>query len=147
MITDTTFFTNEPGYALLDRFKKTLEHVQYFDVLVGYFRTSGFYQLYESFESIDKIRILVGLNVDQKTYEIIEETRSGGEFDFESHSRTKRMFSEQTASEMDESEDSYETEIGIRKFLEFLTADCADKEQDMANGGNGKKDGTARLSK
>ena len=35
MITDTTFFTNEPGYALLDRFKKTLEHVQYFDVLAG----------------------------------------------------------------------------------------------------------------
>ncbi|MBW2644687.1 MAG: hypothetical protein JRE23_00655 [Deltaproteobacteria bacterium] len=62
MITDTTFFTNEPGYALLDRFKKTLEHVQY-----------------------------------------------------------------------------YETEIGIRKFLEFLTADCTNKEQDIANGGNGKK--------
>jgi hypothetical protein len=38
MITDTTFFTNEPGYALLDRFKKTLKHVQYFDVLVGYFK-------------------------------------------------------------------------------------------------------------
>jgi len=48
MITDTTFFTNELGYALLDRFKKTLKHVRYFDVLVGYFRTSGFYQLYES---------------------------------------------------------------------------------------------------
>ena len=47
MITDTTFFTNEPGYALLDRFKKTLEHVKYFDVLVGYFRTSGFHQLPE----------------------------------------------------------------------------------------------------
>ena len=27
MITDTTFFTNEPGYALLDRFKKTLKHI------------------------------------------------------------------------------------------------------------------------
>jgi hypothetical protein len=145
MITDTTFFTNELGYALLDRFKKTLEHVQYFDVVVGYFRTSGFYRLCESFETIEKIRILVGLNVDQKTYEIIEETRSGGEFDFESHSRTKHMFSEQTASEMDESEDSYETEIGIRKFLEFLTADCSNKEQDMANGGNGK-DGAACLS-
>jgi len=25
MITDTTFFTNEPGYALFDRFKKTLK--------------------------------------------------------------------------------------------------------------------------
>jgi hypothetical protein len=52
MITDTTFFTNEPGYELLDRFKKTPKHVKYFDVLVGYFRTSGFHQLFESFESI-----------------------------------------------------------------------------------------------
>jgi len=139
MITDTTFFTNEPGYALLDRFRKTLKHVQYFDVLVGYFRTSGFHQLHESFESIDKIRILVGLNVDRKAYEIIESVQSRGEFDFESHSRTKRMFSEQTASDMGESEDSYEIETGIRKFIEFLTADCADKDQDIKNGGNGKK--------
>jgi len=52
MITDTTFFSNEPGYALLERFKKTLKHVQYFDVLVGYFRTSGFHQLCQSFDSI-----------------------------------------------------------------------------------------------
>ena len=35
MITDTTFFTNEPCYTLLDRFKKTLKHVKCFDVLVG----------------------------------------------------------------------------------------------------------------
>ncbi len=40
MITDITCFTNKPGYALLDRFKKTLKHVKYFDVLVGYFRSS-----------------------------------------------------------------------------------------------------------
>ena len=63
MITNTTFFTNDPGYALLDRFKKTLEHVQYFDVLMRYFRTSRFHQLCESFKSIDKI-ILVGLNYE-----------------------------------------------------------------------------------
>jgi len=63
MITDTTFFTNEPGYTLLDRFKKTLTCVQYFDVLVGYFRTSGVHQLCESFKFIEKI-ILVGLNYE-----------------------------------------------------------------------------------
>ncbi|MBC8199393.1 MAG: hypothetical protein H8E80_05020 [Desulfobacteraceae bacterium] len=28
MITDTTFFTNESGYALLDRFKRTLKHIR-----------------------------------------------------------------------------------------------------------------------
>ncbi len=119
--------------------KKTLTHVRHFDVLVGYFRTSDFYQLCEFLESIDKIRILVGLNVDRRAYEIIESVRSGGEFDFESHSRTKRIFSEQTASEMDVSEDSYEAEIGIKKFIGFLTADCLNKEQDIANSGNGKK--------
>ncbi len=138
MITHTTFFTNEPGYTLLDRFIKTLKHVKYFDVLVGYFRTSGFHQLCKSFESIDKIRILVGLNIYRKAYDIIESVQSRGECDCESHSRTKRIFSEQTASEMDGSEDSYETEIGIKEFLEFLTADCPNKEQDIANGGNVK---------
>ncbi len=96
MITDTTFFTNESGYTLLDRFKKTLKHVQYFDVLVGYFRTSAFHQLYESFESVDKIRSLVGLNVDRKAYEIIEEARVQTHLDFESHKRTKHFFIEKT---------------------------------------------------
>ena len=40
--TDKTFFTNDKNGTLLDRFKKTLQHVENFDVLVGYFRTSGF---------------------------------------------------------------------------------------------------------
>lgn len=139
MSTDTTFFTNEPDATLLDRFKKTLQTTQYFDVLVGYFRTSGFHRLYDSLEEIEKIRILVGLSVDRKTYEIIETTRSSGEFDFESHGNTKHLFSQSTIAEMDDSEDSYDVEVGIRKFLEFLAADCQNKDEDIARGGNGKK--------
>jgi hypothetical protein len=42
MQSDLTFFTNEPGPTLLDRFKKTLRDVKFFDILVGYFRNSGF---------------------------------------------------------------------------------------------------------
>ena len=37
MKTDLTFFTNEPGATLLDRFRKTLKDVRYFDILVGFF--------------------------------------------------------------------------------------------------------------
>jgi hypothetical protein len=88
MNSDLTFFTNEPGASLLDRFKTILKHVQYFDVLVGYFRTSGFHQIYEALEDIDKIRILVGLKIDPKAYEIIEEARAQRQTDFESHSKT-----------------------------------------------------------
>ncbi|MFQ5610981.1 MAG: hypothetical protein ACE5H9_02500, partial [Anaerolineae bacterium] len=88
MSSDLTFFTNEPDEALLDRFKATLNHIQYFDVLVGYFRTSGFHLLYESFEQIEKIRILVGLNVDRKTFEIIDHAQGQLQLNFESHQQT-----------------------------------------------------------
>ena len=53
-----TFFTNEKGQTLLERFKDTLKGVDKFDVLVGYFRTSGFYKLYKELEHVNKIRIL-----------------------------------------------------------------------------------------
>ena len=78
---DNKFFTNEEGSTLLDRFNATLKDVQYFDVIVGYFRTSGFHLMKESMQDIDKIRILVGLNTDNKTYEILEEAKQSL-FDF-----------------------------------------------------------------
>ncbi len=120
MQNDLTFFTNEPGSTLLDRFKRTLRDVKLFDILVGYFRTSGFDKLYESFASIDKIRILVGLNVDRKIFEFIDEYRNQTVQDFESHKRTKEIFSDTVTAEMDNAPDRFETEIGVRKFIEFL---------------------------
>jgi len=53
MNTDLTFFTNEPGSTLLDRFRKTLKGVKHFDILVGFIgfiRTSRFFNLYQSLE-------------------------------------------------------------------------------------------------
>jgi len=58
--TDTKFFTNDEGLTLLDRFKSTLKDARFFDVLVDFFRISGFYQLVDSFDNIEKTRILVG---------------------------------------------------------------------------------------
>lgn len=65
--TDLTFFTNEPDATLLDRFKITIaNNTRFFDVLVGYFRTSGFYHLYESLENTERIRILVGVSFNRQ---------------------------------------------------------------------------------
>ena len=70
--TDLKFFTNEPERDLYSRFAAILKsNTQFFDVLVGYFRTSGFFKMYEALESIEKIRILVGLNVDRFTVKIM----------------------------------------------------------------------------
>jgi superfamily II DNA/RNA helicase/HKD family nuclease len=117
--TDLTFFTNEPGSTLLDRFIKTLKDVQYFDIVVGYFRSSGFFRLYKSFENIEKIRILVGLNLDKKTFQIIETANNNL---FESHTKIKEVFENELVNEIDTSADSKEIEDGIIKFINYLKA-------------------------
>ncbi|MBN1561486.1 helicase [candidate division KSB1 bacterium] len=115
--TDLTFFTNEPGSTLLERFVRTLKDVKYFDVLVGYFRSSGFFQLYKSFKNIERVRILVGLNLDKKTFQIIETSNSK---DFESHAKIKEIFGKELVSEVESSSDTKQVEDGIIKFIEYL---------------------------
>ena len=90
MSTDKTFFTNEPNSTLLDRFKTTIKLAQYFDVLVGYFRITGFYRLYEELESVDKIRILVGLSIDKASFDVIENVKQT-EFDMQSHAKAREL--------------------------------------------------------
>lgn len=115
--TDLTFFTNEPGSTLLDRFTQTLKDVKYFDILVGYFRSSGFFRLYKSFENIERIRILVGLNLDKKTFQIIETANNK---DYDSHAKIKEIFGNELVSEVENSSDAKEVEDGIIKFIEYL---------------------------
>ena len=116
--TDTMFFTNELGLKLEDRFKSTLANVETFDILVGYFRTSGFKALCNEFESIDKIRILIGLSTDKQSVEAYQLSK---QLDFlESHSNTKDIFSKELEKELYSSEDNYDVEYSIRKFVEFL---------------------------
>jgi len=120
MSNDLTFFTNEPNATLLDRFKATLKDVQYFDILVGYFRTSGFHLLQEAFADIEKIRILVGLSVDRKAFEIIETTSVQTQLPFESTKTTKQQFESDVVAEMEVSPDEYATELSVHKFIEMI---------------------------
>ncbi len=138
--TDLTFFTNEEGHTLLSRFKSILKGTQHFDVLVGYFRASGFYQLYDALEPVEKIRILVGLSIDRDSYDMMQYHRQNGIMDFESHQRTKKKYQENLKDEIENSEENdNRLEIGVRKFLEFLQAECPTPEIDKACNGNGKK--------
>jgi len=138
--TDTTFFTNEPGSTLLDRFLRTLKDTQYFDVLVGYFRSSGFYQMYEAIEKVDKTRILVGLGVDEESYKTINEYQNQTVMDFDSHANAKKEYQKNLIKEIEKSKEvDKRLEIGIKKFIEFLQTDCPDKDLDIKQRGNGKK--------
>jgi superfamily II DNA/RNA helicase len=123
MHNDLTFFTNEPERNLYDRFQKILSsNTQFFDALVGYFRTSGFFLLYPALQDVEKIRILVGLNVDKKTVQIIE--KAGEEqlsFDMSSKN-VKENFKTEVIDDLENSEDSYRVEKGVRTFIEWLVS-------------------------
>lgn len=138
--TDLTFFTNEEGHTLLSRFKSTLKDTQLFDVLVGYFRASGFYQLYDALEPVEKIRILVGLSIDRDSYDMMQYNQQLGIIDFESHQRTKKRFQQNLKLEIETSDEvDSKLETGVRKFIEFLQTQCQDPEMDKAFNGNGRK--------
>ncbi len=123
MNTDTTFITNEGEKTLRERFRVLIKDTRFFDVLVGYFFTSGFYALYESLENAEKIRILIGIGTGRQTITLIKRSQSPtqGVLQF-SHAEAKEEFGNSLAAEMEESEDSNSVEKGVYKFIEWLRA-------------------------
>ena len=115
---DLTFITNEENQNLLERFKVLIKDTEFFDVLVGYFYTSGFYALYKSLEKTKKIRILIGISTSKRTIELIEQAKQS-KLQF-SHAETKEHFSDLLVNEMSDAEDSKSVEEGVMKFLEWL---------------------------
>jgi superfamily II DNA/RNA helicase len=121
MITDTTFITNEGENNLRDRFRVLIKDTRFFDVLVGYFYTSGFYALHKSLEKTEKIRILIGINTNRQTYQLIQKSQEPVQSSFQfSHAEAKEEFSNSIASEMEHSEDNSSVEKGVHKFIEWL---------------------------
>lgn len=119
--TDLKFFTNEPERDLYSRFSAILKsNTQFFDVLVGYFRTSGFFKMYEALESVQKIRILVGLNVDRFTVKIIDRATNEAQVAAISAADGKTIVGEDVEREFEETTSSAEVEQGVRVFLDWL---------------------------
>jgi len=118
MKTDLTFITNEKDRRLLDRFNVLIKDTKFFDVLAGYFYTSGFYAIYKSLEKTDKIRILIGISTSKRTLDLINQSRQES-LPF-SHAETKEEFGNAVIAELGNSDDKKEIEEGVHKFLEWL---------------------------
>ena len=111
---DTHFFTNEDKVLLSDRLNSILSHdTEEFNVIVGYFYISGFYKIYKSLENVNKIRIIVGMGVEEtlKSLFILEE----------SEKNAKGLLLENLKKELENSEDDAEIELGINRFLKYLS--------------------------
>lgn len=121
---DLTFITNEKGRSLLNRFASLIKDTRYFDCLVGYFYTSGFYAMYKSLEKTEKIRVLIGISTDRTTYDLIQDSKNEVQQKLDlSHKEAKEEFSQQLVQEMEHSKDSIDVEEGIKKFIEWLRSE------------------------
>lgn len=119
--TDLKFFTNEPERDLYGRFSVILKsNTKFFDVLVGYFRASGFFKLYDALEEVEKIRILVGLNVDRFTVKVIDRATNEAKLVGISSSDGKTILGEEVEKEFEQAGSSEEVEKGVRIFLDWL---------------------------
>ena len=71
------FITNNKTKTLKKRLTELVEHSEELKFLVGFFYLSGWSQIYNSLKDRDdlEIKVLVGLSVDKKLYNILEYAR------------------------------------------------------------------------
>lgn len=121
MNTDLSFITNEENQNLKERFRVLIKDTAFFDCLVGYFYSSGFHAVYPSLENTEKIRILIGIGTNQKTFEMIQRGnyQTQQSFDF-SHAETKQEIENLVEKEMTNSEDNRSVEEGVHKFIDWI---------------------------
>jgi len=121
MDSDLTFITNEKNQNLSERFKVLIKDTEFFDVLVGYFFTSGFHALYKSLEKTKKIRILIGIGTNKQIVDLAQESKNLKQNALQfSSAEIKEQFSKETIEEMSSSEDSQKVDEGVAKFSEWL---------------------------
>ena len=112
-MTDQTFITNQKGETLQKRFASLIKDSVFFDVLSGYFYTSGFKAIYSSLKNTKKIRILIGISTDFRTYQTIKNINL-------SHNEVSNLFSASVQKELEDAEDSFDTEESIKKFKDWI---------------------------
>ena len=117
---DLKFFTNTDSDSLYSRFLSLIKDAEYFDILVGYFRTSGFYRLHNELEKVDNIRILVGINADNSTKLLLKSANEQHSLDFETHQNTRKNYKSNLIGEIETEEETQEIATAAHKFIEFI---------------------------
>ena len=112
---DLSIFTNknENGIKLSNRLNTVLTNSKYFDVLVGYFRITGFYLLKEKLEDVEEIRILIGLGTDIETLKVMDV------FELSGANACKKLTNHIKEEFEKTDDDNIEMENGVMKFCEW----------------------------
>lgn len=105
------FFTNQGTNTLENRLKDILTHydIKNLEFLIGYFRISGFKKIAKLLDNVDKVRILVGINIDKLTHDAQARGKKFNLFDYEKfnqefiENQKECLINEEYTQEVDES--------------------------------------------
>ena len=117
---DTRFFTNKKENTLFNKLEGIFTHnktINNFDVLVGYFRSSGYFKLRPLLENVAHIRILVGIDVDKVTREM----QAGGLSLFKGNAeKTIKDWQGKFIADVKKAHYDEHTEQGIKQFIDDM---------------------------
>lgn len=115
------FFTNEQENTLFNKLQGVFDNnssINCFDAVVGYLRASGYFKTRDLLENIEKIRILVGINVDK----YLAEAQAKGVVYFADNEQVKEDFLEDVKKDIETSEYNHDIEIGMLQFINDIVS-------------------------
>lgn len=112
----TRFFTNKNGNTLIRKFEGVLTNnpmVKNLDAVVGFLRSSGYFQLRPFLNNIDKVRILIGIDVDK----FMADAANRGILFFGDPEGVKEEYLNQYKRDIENANYSKDVEDGIMQML------------------------------
>ena len=119
LISNSHFFTNREGNTLIKEFEGILSNnpqVKNLDAVVGFLRASGYFTLRPFLNSIDKVRMLVGIDVDK----YIVTAHQKGEMFFGAEEEVKADFLKGLKQDIESSRYSKQVEEGIFQMVQDM---------------------------
>lgn len=119
---NTKFFTNRDGNTLIKRFEGLLglenSTIKYLDAVVGFLRASGYFALRPCLEKLDKVRILVGIDVDK----YIAKANNSGQMFFGVPEEARADYMKALRQDIEQADYTEEVEKGIFRMLDDVVS-------------------------
>ena len=113
------FFTNRDGNTLMKEFEGILSNnpqIKNLDAVVGFLRASGYFTLRPFLDNINKVRVLIGINVDK----YIARAAQRGRLFFAEEEEVKQDCMKQFREDIERSDYSKQVEDGMIQMLQDM---------------------------
>lgn len=119
MSNNSHIFTNREGNTLIKEFEGVLQHnpsICKLDAVVGFLRASGYFSLRPFLDSINRVRILIGIDVDK----YIAQAAMLGKLFYDAANDVKSDYMEEVRKDIEQSKYSKEVEDGVFQMAQDL---------------------------